>query len=87
MDEGKPVRLTEHAREQCLERGAEAAEVVETIQTGTVEAAKHGRLIYRANFPHDRQWKGEHYAVKQVAAVVAEEDDERVVITVYTFYF
>jgi hypothetical protein len=32
-------------------------------------------------------WQGRHYAIKQVAAVVAEEPDAYVVITVYTFYF
>jgi hypothetical protein len=28
----KPVRLTNHARQQCLDRGASEAEVVQAIQ-------------------------------------------------------
>jgi hypothetical protein len=32
-------------------------------------------------------WAGRIYAIKQVLAVMAEEPDEFVVVTVYTFYF
>jgi hypothetical protein len=37
--------------------------------------------------PFTAGWQGRTYAVKQVAPVVAETDDEFVVITVYTLYF
>jgi len=43
--------------------------------------------MYRYNVPFNAVWQGRHYAVKQVAPVVAEEEDESVVVTVYTFYF
>ena len=83
----KTIRLTKHAREQCLERGATEDEVREAIEQGVREAAKAGRALCRYNLPYGRTWQGTLYAIKQVAPVIKEEADEIVVITVYTFYF
>jgi len=83
----KPIRLTKHAQEQCIERGATEAEVRQAIQQGSREPAKMGREICRFNFPFGQSWQGNVYAIKQVAPVIKEESDEIVVITVYTFYF
>lgn len=83
----KPVRLTEHAKEQCRERGATEVEVREAIEQGSREPAKLGRELCRLNIPFGRSWQGNVYAIKQVAPVITEEPDEIVVITVYTFYF
>ncbi len=41
----------------------------------------------RINVPFGRDWQGSIYAIKQVAAVIVEEPEETVVVTVYTFYF
>jgi hypothetical protein len=43
--------------------------------------------MFRKNFAFDSQWRGKHYAVKQVAPVVAEEADRLVVVTVFVYYF
>lgn len=83
----KSIRLTQHAREQCDERGATENEVREAIEKGTREKAKRNRLMCRYNFPYGQQWQGEQYPIKQVAPVIVEDRDEIVVITVYTFYF
>ena len=83
----KAIRLTAHAAEQCVERGASEAEVRETIQRGVREPAKHGRFMYRHNFQYRAEWQGRLYAIKQVAPVVVEAHNEVVVVTVYTFYF
>ena len=83
----KPIRLTRHAQEQCVERGATQNEVIETIRTGSRETAKHGRELCRENFQFNGDWNGRRYAIKQVAPVIKEEANEIVVITVYTFYF
>ncbi len=83
----KPIRLSNHARQQCYERGATEAEVRQTIEEGTREPARSDRELYRFNFPFAQDWQGTFYAIKQVAPVVKEEQDEIVVITVYTFYF
>ncbi|MGI8966905.1 MAG: hypothetical protein ACR2H1_12575 [Limisphaerales bacterium] len=83
----KPIRLTKHACEQCIERGATEAEVIETIRKGAREPAKHGRELFRFNFSFGKKWEEKFYAIKQVAPVIKEETNEIVVITVYTFYF
>lgn len=83
----KPIRFTSHAKGQCIERGASESEVREAIQHGLREPAKRGRMIYRHNFQYRAYWQQRYYAIKQVAPLVAETDNEFVVITVFTFYF
>jgi len=83
----KPIRLTQQAREQASERGANEAEVKEVITKGSREPAKHGRKLCRYSFRFGKKWQGRHYPIKQVAPVSKEEEREIVVITVYTFYF
>lgn len=90
MEQGaavKPVRLTNHARQQCRERGASEAEVVGAVREGVREPAKAGRILRRYNYPFGALWQGSCYSIKQVAPVIREEPGEIVVITVYTFYF
>ncbi|MDR4509169.1 MAG: DUF4258 domain-containing protein [Candidatus Brocadiaceae bacterium] len=76
----KSIRLTKHAQEQCIERGATEEEVRYAILHGH-------REICRYSFPYNTNWQGKHYAVKQVAPVIKEEQNEIVVIIVYTMYF
>ncbi len=83
----KRIRLTQHALTQCKERGTNEEEVFDAILLGIREPAKLGREICRYNFRYGSTWQGREYAIKQVAPVIKEEDDEIVVITVYTFYF
>lgn len=83
----KSIRLTYHAKEQCIERGAEEDEVLECIRSGKREKAKLGRELCRYNFSFKDFWQGEFYPIKQVCAVIKDEEKEIVVITVYTFYF
>ena len=39
------------------------------------------------NVEYGKIWGDKYYRIKQVAPVVAEEDDRIVVVTVYTFFF
>ena len=78
----KPIRLTAHAKEQCIERGANEAEVRQAIELGVAEPAKRGRFMYRLNLPYRALWQGEFYAIKQVAPVVKETENELIVVTV-----
>lgn len=87
MDISKPIELSSHAREKMLDRGASESEVQAAIRTGNPEPARKGRLMFRKNFAFNSQWRGKHYAVKQVVPVVAEEVDKLVVVTVYVYYF
>jgi len=83
----KRIRLSKHAQEQALERGATEAEVNEAVRKGSRDLVARGREICRYNFVFNRRWQGKIYPVKQVAPVIKEEGDEIIVITVYTFYF
>ena len=87
MNLPKPIEFSPHAREKMLDRGASESEVEVAIRIGSTEPARRGRLMCRKNFAFDRQWRGKHYAVKQVAPVVAEEADRLVVVTVFVHYF
>jgi len=83
----KPLRFSQHARQQMLERGATEQEVEDVIRSGEEVPAKRGRRGYRMNFQYNRLWGEKTYAIKQVMAIVAEEPDVWVIVTVFTFYF
>lgn len=86
-DNPKPIRLSRHAQEQCAARGASFAEIETAVRRGEREEAKRGRWLCRYNVAFDQEWQGRRYAIKQVVPVIAEEPNELVVVTVYTFYF
>lgn len=69
------------------ERGVEESEVEETIRSGEELSAKSGRKKFRKNFSYEREWGGKFYRIKQVVPITTEEDNEIVVVTVYSFYF
>lgn len=54
----KSIRLTTHAREQAVERGATEAEVKEAVRKGAREPARQGRELCRYNFAFGRKWQG-----------------------------
>ncbi len=83
----KPIRLSAHANEQALERGATANEIMEAILKGHWEPAKNGRQQARRNFQYNAIWNGKHYNIKQVMSVFKVSEDEIIVVTVITFYF
>jgi hypothetical protein len=83
----KTIVVSNHAREQMSERGATEDDVVEGIRTGEEVPAKRNRRGFRKNYQYNRLWGGKTYAIKQVLAIVVEEPDTIVVVTVYTFYF
>ena len=83
----KPVRFSRHALERATLRGATDAEVLEAVRACEKEPAKHGRQGYRRTWAHAGLWGGRAYNSKQVLAIVADEADALVVVTVYTFYF
>jgi len=87
IDIFKPIEFSPHAREKMLDRGATESEVQAAIRTGNPEPARKGRFMFRKNFAFNDQWRGKHYAVKQVAPIVAEEADRLVVVTVFVYYF
>lgn len=81
------VELHPHARERLAERGATEPEVVGTVSEGETFPAKYGRTGFRRNFPFDGEWRGRHYATKQVQAYAVFENGRWLVITVVARFF
>ena len=83
----KTITFSSHAKEQMVERGASAQEVIESIHRGDKFPAKHARIAHRYNFQYNSHWGKNFYHIKQVMPVTKEEANEIIVVTVYTFYF
>jgi len=83
----KPIRLSAHARQQLVFRGATEQEVVETIHTAPWQPAQRGRLECRQDFDFHAEWNGRYYATKQVRPIFVNEPEAIVVVTVYVYYF
>ena len=83
----KPIEFTQPALRRIRERGVTLESTRETIRAGQREIAQHGLASYRRNFDCNRIWDGRYHRTQQGLAVVAEEDDRLVVVTVYAFYF
>jgi len=87
MVSSKPIVFSVHEREKMFDRGASESEVEMAVRSGNSEPAKRNRRMFRKNFPFGQSWRGKHYAIKQVAPIVVEENERFVVVTVFVFYF
>lgn len=83
----EPIRLSGHAREAMLSRGATEQEVMDAVRLVPWEPAEQGRMQCRKEFVFGRDWNDRIYGTKQVRPIFAEEADEIVVVTVYVYYF
>ena len=83
----KPIRLSGHAREAILSRGATGQEVIDAVRQVPWEPAEQGRMQCRKDFVFGRDWNGKTYGTKQVRPIFVVEADEIVVVTVYVYYF
>ena len=83
----KKIKFSDHALEQMQERGASRLEVEESVRKGEQSPAKYGRTAFRYNFQFNAIWAGKKSAIKQVMSIVVEENNEYIVVTVYTFCF
>jgi hypothetical protein len=81
------VEISDHAKEQMVERGASEAEVLLAIEKGESESVRKNRKLFRKNFQFNGSWRGRQYNIKQVAPIVAYKGDKLIVVTVYVFYF
>ena len=82
----KAIRLSQHARDRLVPRGATEQEVIEAIRTAAWQRAELGRWECRKVFRANRQWHGRRYASKVVRPVFVEELREVVVVTVYVYF-
>ena len=87
MDTEKPIRLSEHAKEQVYYRGCSEEEVWETIRTSQWEKAELDRLQCRKDFSFNKIWNDKEYKTKQIKPIFVEEKSEIIVVTVYVYYF
>ena len=87
IDISKSIVFSPHALQKMVDRGTTETEVEATIHEGSPEPARKERVMFRKNFAFNSQWRGKHFAVKQVAPVVAKRADRLVVVTVFVYYF
>lgn len=85
-DGKKPILLTNHAKEQCEERGATEAEILKAITEEGWKPANNNRLECKSSFLFSGFWNGSFYTNKEVRPIFVEELNEIVVITVYVYY-
>ncbi len=83
----KPVEFSQHALDQCREREATRVEVMDAIEPGDREPAKHGRVKCRLTFPFEDEWRGKRYRFRQVAPIIVDEPHRVLVVTVYVHLF
>jgi Txe/YoeB family toxin of Txe-Axe toxin-antitoxin module len=84
---GEKIRFTVHAAGYTDRRGFSLAEVEEAIKTEPWSVSEKSRLECKMNVPYGRDWNGKHYQTKQIRPIFVVENDEVVIITVYTYYF
>ena len=78
----KPIRLSKHAQQQCLERGAVETEIVTAIVNAPWVPARDNKIEFKYSFQHNANWAGRYYAIKEVKPIFVEEENEIVVVTV-----
>lgn len=83
----KAIRLSAHAKGYLAKRGFTPSEVEEAIREAPWEPALRGKLECRKDFAFKSFWNGAWYDTKQVRPIFADDPQEIVVITVYTYYF
>ena len=81
------IRFHPHALERMKERGASVDEINAAIAEGEQFPAKFERTGFRRNFEFNREWRGKHYAMKQVEVYAIKENADWLVITIITRYF
>jgi hypothetical protein len=83
----KPIRFSRHASDYRVRRGFSEAEVVLVIREGRWELARGNRLEAVWDFSFEGEWNGRQYDTKRVRVIFVDEDEEIVVVTVYTYFF
>ena len=83
----KQILFSNNAKVKMADRGAFEDEVIKAIKEGSSEPSRKGRLLFRKNFPFNSMWRGKYYPIKQVAPVVADENDRMVVVTCVCLLF
>ena len=83
----KRIEFSCHALDRMPTRGAITNEIDDVIQTGEAMPARRGRLAFRKNQSYEAKWKDPYYETKQMVAVIKEETECFVVVTVFVSYY
>ncbi|MCX6150845.1 MAG: hypothetical protein NTX22_09995 [Ignavibacteriales bacterium] len=68
-------------------RGFSFQEVEATIRNSTWQKSGMDRLECKKDFTYNGLWNNNYYKIKQVRPIFVDEENEIVVITVYTYFF
>ena len=83
----KPIKFSKHALSYKEKRGFTESEVEDTIGNSEWLNAELGRLECKKDFEFNNIWNSKFYKTKQIKPVFVEEEDDIVVVTVYTYFF
>ena len=80
------IKIDPHTLERAQERGTNAAEIKDVLNTGFEIPAKRYRKCKAKVFKFDQKLLNKFYEQKRVEVIHAVENDTIMTITVYVFY-
>lgn len=80
------IQIDLHTLLRAADRGTDAAEIRDVIETGIPIAAKRSRLAKAKVYPFQAIRLGKYYDQKRVEVVYVVEGDVAVTVTAYVFY-
>ncbi len=80
------VQIDPHTLERAEERGTNAEEIADVINTGLPILAKHGRAGRAKVYAFGQERHGKYYEQKRVEVICAIERGVAITVTVYVFY-
>lgn len=80
------IQIDPHTLERAEERGTNAEEIRDVINTGTSVPARYGRVGKTKTYDFKQQRHGRYYEQKKVEVFYTIEGDAIVTVTVYVFY-
>lgn len=80
------IKLTEHAKERGVGRGASLEEIEKVLEDGAEVQVKGGRKAKELVFNYNKEWLGNIYPQKKVKVIYVEENNEFVIITLKVYY-
>ncbi len=80
------IQIDPHTLERAEERGTNAEEIEDVINTGFLIPAKHGRVGRAKVYAFGQERHGKYYEQKRVEVIYAIERNVVITVTVYVFY-
>ena len=80
------IRIDQHTLDRAQERGTNAEEIKEVLETGIPFKAERGRLGKTRVYDFNRKRLGTFYEQRRVEVIYAVEGDTLITVTAYVFY-